>query len=703
MANGVGELSWIRETRGAALDWGGIYAQGVRLTGPWEVRIRSESSDIVDLLRADRLATPPGSFRVSRSGQLFRTVEEVIVHPDQPAALVRRRVGRVDGRSDQVRLQTRFTPHLAPVLMEGIRPRSFRFETRGPTIHVSAVGNSLALDCDPLATALFLNTKGWIGGGFQGPIGGIQIDQELLVPAGGWAEARILITGGRTGTHPSGPIPGSPEDWRAAAAGAFDSWEARCPTLDIPASPVLSHGFHLARRALRTLYSAPAPGFTGLVAGYPWYAALWCRDLAWMLPAVLWMGDAEWAARSLDTVFGFQAPRPLPMLGGESGELPMQISPGPIFLYGTSDTTVYYPELVHRFFRHTGDAPRTAGWFPALERVRGWGEARLHAPTGLFRNGGEIAQLRDATSIAGRVHLGIEATDTTIWDSADRRDHAVDLQVLWLEALRSLSALSQIEGSPASWVRTGGAAASFAAALPGRYLWPEEEYLFDSVALDGTPIRRLRPNALRWVGEGLLPLDVERKLVARSLREDLTTPWGIRTLSTKDPGYDPAVYHAGQVWPIALAWAARAAFQIGDPALGGRLLERCAAQIVAERGYSNECYRGDRPEPFNSCFLLGFSIAPFLTTVFEGLWGLQPDWGHEVLRIDPRIPPGWERTTLNGVPIGNGRVDLEVVGAKVSARWSGPGALVLVGPTASLHLGPGESGTLSSPRPAQSS
>ncbi|MCI4367716.1 MAG: hypothetical protein L3K08_08190, partial [Thermoplasmata archaeon] len=40
IANGVGDLSLARETRGAVLDWGGPYAQGVHLTGPWRVEYR---------------------------------------------------------------------------------------------------------------------------------------------------------------------------------------------------------------------------------------------------------------------------------------------------------------------------------------------------------------------------------------------------------------------------------------------------------------------------------------------------------------------------------------------------------------------------------------------------------------------------------------------------------------------------------------
>ncbi|HKV90230.1 MAG TPA: hypothetical protein VJQ43_03425, partial [Thermoplasmata archaeon] len=36
-ADGSFSLPW--DTRGAPIDWGGVYAQGVRLTGPWSVGV----------------------------------------------------------------------------------------------------------------------------------------------------------------------------------------------------------------------------------------------------------------------------------------------------------------------------------------------------------------------------------------------------------------------------------------------------------------------------------------------------------------------------------------------------------------------------------------------------------------------------------------------------------------------------------------
>ncbi len=694
IGNAAGEISWVREARGNPSDWGGLYAQGVRLTGPWSTRLLRPDGSEAPWPPVVATTARPGSFRTERADVGLRIVEEVTPHPELPCVSVERRFRRTDGAAGTVSLRTEFEAFLAPVLVEGIRPLELTLESRGAALSLEAGGFVTTLRSEPLASSLSVDGQPWIGGRRRGPLRRIAIGHEVPVPPAGEGTLRILLAGGRKGSAAVSLLPTDSGVWADQSARTVEAWESRAPALSASGDPGLEEGFRRARRALRSLYTQPEPGFTGLLAGYPWYAALWCRDLARMLPAVLWMGDAEWAARSLETVFRFQAPRTYPLLAARVGELPMQVSPGPIFLYGTSDTSLYYPELARRFLRHTGDERRTAGWLKALEGVRAWGEGKLSPGSGLFRNGGEIEEMRAATSAAGRVHVGIDATDTTIWDSADRRDHAVDLQSLWLQVLRALRELSDLPGAPAGWRGLDDRIAAFTGLLSRRYTWSAEGYLFDSLREDGTPVAKLRPNALQWAGLGILDPEAERRLVARASRPDLATDWGVRTLSSGDPEYDPLAYHMGQVWPIATAWLARAAYAVRAADVGAEWLRRCARTLVDEEGFANECYRGDRPEPFDSCFLLGFSVAPFLSAVFEGLWGLAPDARRGVVEVDPQLPSGSPGISLDGLSIGAGRLDLAARPGKLTARWSGPGALVLASPSRSVRLPEGGTGEL---------
>ncbi|MFG1530704.1 MAG: hypothetical protein AAFA34_05465, partial [Thermoplasmata archaeon] len=189
-------------------------------------------------------------------------------------------------------------------------------------------------------------------------------------------------------------------------------------------------------------------------------------------------------------------------------------------------------------------------------------------------------------------------------------------------------------------------------------------------------------------------------MVERAARPDLLTPWGVRTLASTDPSYAPAVYHQGQVWTLATVWLADAAFAAGEGDRGLQALRTIADRFAAEGGYAHECYRGDRPEPFNSCFLLGFSIAPFLTILFERLWGLRREGVGPRLAIEPSFPADWRSASLEGLRVGAGRVRIDWSPGEIRVDWSGPGTLTIASSDREQRVEPGGNGRLAVLAPA---
>jgi glycogen debranching enzyme len=681
LTDGAGDLSFPRESRGAVQEWGGVYAQLVRLTGRWRIFLWDGSHQY-------RLSD--GLISGTRVGDRWRSehrlgrvaVRQEIAPTDAPSGAIRRlRFSVSDGPPLSLIVGSSFRPYLLPTLVEGIRPVSFRAQTSAAGFDLRQRGFGLAIRSSIAPSHLYLDRASWLGGRRIGPFEQAGSDYEVVVAPGADADLRLVIAGGleRDLERSTGEIDSllaDPEPRLASAETAEAAWRAGTPTVRLPDAPELERGYETARAALRRLYTAPGDSLTGLVAGYPWYSAIWCRDLAWMLPALLWLGDFDWTARSLATVFRFQSRSSIPLLGGEPGELPMQISPGPIFFYGTSDTTLYFPDLVDRLVRHGGDGAAARAMLPALRRVLGWGLARTDPATGLLRNGGEAEEISAATGSISRIRYGIDSPDTTIWDSTDRRDHAIDVQVLWWTAIRSALDLGTIDDDPTLRARLSALAAQLGATVRTAYDWPEERYLADSIRA-GSAVRQLRPNALRAISAGLIETGRARSMVQRSAEGDLSTPWGVRTLSTRDPLYRPDAYHDGQVWPIATAWAADAAFAVGDAELGVDLLGRMAGRYSLEEGDANECYRGDRAESFNSCFLLGLSVGPFVSVLFERLWGLRPDARHGRLEIRPCFPSAWRSASLDGLRVGSGQVSLRWEAPVLTVHWSGPGVLTV--------------------------
>jgi glycogen debranching enzyme len=707
LADGRGDISYARESRGAVAEWGGVYAQLMRLTGPWTIGLASGGA-LTDLSSCCLDSGPTaGGWRTRHRWNEVTLVQDVVASP-RPAGAVRRLSLRSEAeRPVPLVLTSRFMPFVFPVLVEGIRPVEFEMRAEADGVHVRNRGFGLRFSSNLRPSRLQLNGDSWDGRKYRGPVELVAAEQELMLAPRGGLELSYQIAGGlqrdlEGALREVGTAPVSLDNVAAHRAGAEASWLARTPELEFPDAPDLEAAYRSARAALYRLYSAPADGIVGLVAGYPWYSSLWSRDIAVMLPALLWLGDFDWVDRSLDSVFRFQSRTVVAMLGGRPGELPMQVAPGPVFLYGTSDTTLRFPGVVEQLHRHTGDLSYVRDWARAVHQIVRWGRARTNPRDGLLRHGGEAEAIGRATAALSKIHYGIASPDTTIWDSADRRDHAIDVQVLWWETLRSAAQLLGHAADDKRRATCQRLATHLVKTLRERYPWPEESYLFDSLRR-GRPVAQVRPNALRAVSAGLFDPEFARAIVRRAAADDLTTPWGLRTLSSRDPTYDPRAYHEGRVWTIATAWAADASFVVGDRERGVGYLRTIAARYAEERGFANECYLGDRPEAFDSCYLLGFSVAPFLSALFERLWGIHVDVLAGVVRVVPGFPAAWTSATLRGLRVGDGTIDLRWTPRELRVRWCGTRPLAVDTGTGPRALRSGEDVTVGLPTPPQPS
>ena len=383
LLDGRGDLTLPQETRGTIVDWGGVYGQLVRLTGPWTIDLTLPSGT-VDLPSVCVAAGPiPGGWQTRHRIEGLEVVQDVVAIP-RPAGVGRRiRLISSEAHSVRVRLTSRFAPYLLPVLVEGIRPVTFRVTPSPNGVLVRQEGFALRALARGADGTVSVDGTPLTDREYRGPVRTILFDHLLDVPPNGQAEVRWEIRGGiGRDLEAAERVVGEecvPLDLAGAAFASSEAeWLRHTPELEFPDAPELALAYRSARSALRTLYSAPGDGPVGLVAGYPWYSAIWCRDLAVMLPALLWLGDSEWVERSLTSVFRYQCHRTLPILGGEPGELPMQVAPGPIFLYGTSDSTLRFPEVVEQYppaRRRQGFTGRMGGR-PAPDRGVGPGAGR---------------------------------------------------------------------------------------------------------------------------------------------------------------------------------------------------------------------------------------------------------------------------------------------------------------------------------------
>ena len=121
--------------------------------------------------------------------------------------------------------------------------------------------------------------------------------------------------------------------------------------------------------------------------------------------------------------------------------------------------------------------------------------------------------------------------------------------------------------------------------------WMDHEQCF-ALALDGhkQQVRSVTTNAghLLWTQTAFE--DKAAQLVSRLMQPDMFTGFGLRTLSSENPAWNPLSYHCGSVWPHDSALVAAGMFKYGEHAAAVRLSD---ALLDAA-----DCCSGRLPELF---------------------------------------------------------------------------------------------------------
>ena len=353
--------------------------------------------------------------------------------------------------------------------------------------------------------------------------------------------------------------------------------------------------------------AAGDPGARSVIAGYPWFGD-WGRDTAIALPGLALATGRYDVARSIVRTFARFVDRGmLPNFFPDGGE------PA---LYNTVDAALWYVEAVRRYAAASDDDATLKEIFPALRAiVEGYrGGTRfgigVDPADGLLRAGEPGVQLTWMDAKAGD------------WVVTPRIGKPVEVNALWIDALRAYAALAARIGEDAGPAASDAARAeaSFERFWSGRHGW-----CFDVIDGPGGDDPSLRPNQLFAVA---LPIDVldaaRRKAIVRVCAERLWTPAGLRSLAPGDPRYAgryggdqrarDAAYHQGTVWtwlagPFALAHARAAGDRTGATAF----LEAVAGGLTADAlGTLAEIADGDPPFAARGAFAQAWSVATVL-------------------------------------------------------------------------------------------
>jgi glycogen debranching enzyme len=210
-----------------------------------------------------------------------------------------------------------------------------------------------------------------------------------------------------------------------------------------------------------------------------------------------------------------------------------------------------------------------------------------------------------------------------------------------------------------------------------RDFWLEEHGWF-AVALDADkrPVDSLASNMGHCLWSGIIDVERAATVVERLMSPEMWSGWGIRTLATDEPAYDPMSYHRGTVWPHDGALCAAGLRNYGFDAEALKVANGLLAASDAWGGRLPELFSGlDRadvgtPVPFpTSCSPQAWSAAsPFL--LLRTVLGLQPH-PKRGLTVDPIEGAIEDDLVMIGVRRLDARFDIRIADGKGVVRpWA---------------------------------
>ncbi|HTF87594.1 MAG TPA: hypothetical protein VK843_04235, partial [Planctomycetota bacterium] len=147
--------------------------------------------------------------------------------------------------------------------------------------------------------------------------------------------------------------------------------------------------------------------------------------------------------------------------------------------------------------------------------------------------------------------------------------------------------------------------------------------------------------------------------------DDLTTPWGVRFLSSHSKLFDPKNYNQGAVWPFVTGLAALGDFEVGRAQSGFEKLATVARLTTSEAlGRTPEILSGTRERTLDASVPHQlFSSMAVVAPLVQGLFGYEPDALHGRVVLRPCFPESWgERpVAIRGLHFGSQRLDFSLV------------------------------------------
>lgn len=409
----------------------------------------------------------------------------------------------------------------------------------------------------------------------------------------------------------------------------FDQEKKRLNELDKTAGFESVAARRLVRSADQFLVKRDSTGGDTIIAGYPFFGD-WGRDtMIALLGCAIATRQYDRAKSILKTFAAYCHKGLMPNLFPEGEDDPM---------YNTVDAALWFIEAVYEYGKESGDRDFVQEMLPVMKDIVYW-----------YQKGTDYHIFMDEDGLisAGEGYEQVTWMDVRFEDilPTSRHGKPVEVNALWYNALMILDELCDasdrtihdgMETVNQNQYSYGELAAKVKQSFLEKFWLPEQGYLKDVLSLE--PERKyaetqIRCNQVWALSLSYCMLDEKQAIsILDTIERELYTPYGLRSLSPKDPEFHPCckgsqferdlAYHQGTVWGFPLGaylisilrWkGAEEGRKLVEEKL--KLFESCLREGCV--GQMAEIYDGEFPCESRGCYAQAWSVGELLRAYRE--------------------------------------------------------------------------------------
>jgi glycogen debranching enzyme len=420
-------------------------------------------------------------------------------------------------------------------------------------------------------------------------------------------------------------------------------------------------------QAARDLEGLDTPFAQGTMpaAGIPWFVAPFGRDSLIVGLQTLHLRP-ESAVGTLQVLAALQGAVEDPITDEQPGKILHEVRYGEMArtkeiphrpYYGTVDATPLFAWLVAEASIWTGDPAVWSTFKPHAERALAWietygdvdGDGLVEYPT----------QTQSSAHISHKVwkdsHDSLHYPDGRPGSGLIA---AVEVQGYVFAAYSRLADAAEMFGD-SSWALALRERAERVRAMVEDTFWLEDDGFY-AQALDGEkrPIGAISSNPGHLLFAGLPNPERAARVAERLTSPEMSSGWGIRTLSTAMATYNPMSYHNGSVWPHDNSLAVAGLYRYGLREAAETVVNGLLGAVEFDPDWRlPELYCGypragtvhERPVAYPvSCNPQAWASGAF-PLIVRAMLGLQVDTVTKSLQVNPQLPDWIESIEFAGV------------------------------------------------------